>query len=99
MNAAGRCYVLHGEKLPPQSGGPDALCSELERAVSAVAPNVAYQAEIRVVSPSRLVAVLVVNGRALPEQKFAIMDRQLNRSAIERFVQSLAAEIAKTAKP
>jgi hypothetical protein len=43
--------------------------------------------------------LLTVNGRILPEQKFAVMDRDLNPQSIERFAQSLAAVVAKTAKP
>jgi hypothetical protein len=41
----------------------------------------------------------VVNGRTLPEQKFAVMDRDLNPASIQRFAQSLATEVAKAEKP
>src|ERR1700744_690466 len=99
MDSMGHCNVAAGEKLPPQSGGAELLCSEVEGAIAAAAPNVAYQAHIQVISPSRLAAVLAVNGRRLPKQKFAIMDRELNRGAIERFAQALAIEVAKAAKP
>jgi hypothetical protein len=63
-----------------------------------LAPAARYSAKVTVISRSRLAATLIVNGRALPEQKFAIMDRELNAGAIERFAHSLAAEIAKAAK-
>ena len=95
MSKSGRCTVVAGEKLPPTSGGSDAVCSEVERAIAALAPGVSYTAEIKVLSPARLSAILVVNGRALPEQNFAIMDRELSRSAFERFAHSLAVEVAK----
>ena len=75
------------------------LCSEIERAISSAAPGVPYRVQIKVLSPSRLTASLVVNGRTLPEQHFAIMDRELNRGAIERFAHLLALEVAKAAKP
>jgi hypothetical protein len=95
----GGCHVIGGEKLPAASGGSRALCAEVERAIARLAPTVQYRAEIKVLSPSRLAAGLVVNGRDLPEQKFAIMDSDLNPGAIQRFAHSLATEIAKAAKP
>lgn len=98
MDATRRCTVVAGDKLPAASGGPDAVCSEVERAIAVLAPGVSYSAEIVVLSPSRLSATLIVNGRKLPEQKFAIMDRELSRSSIERFARSLAAEVANATK-
>ena len=94
-----QCSVIAGEKLAASSGGAALLCSEIERAISSAAPGVPYRVQIKVLSPSRLTASLVVNGRTLPEQHFAIMDRELNRGAIERFAHSLALEVAKAAKP
>jgi hypothetical protein len=96
--ASVRCHVVGSEKLPRTSGGASAICAEVERAVAAVAPAARYSAEVKVLSRSKLAATLVVNGRTLPEQNFAIMDRELNPGAIERFARSLAAEIAKAAK-
>ena len=93
MNRSGSCTIAAGDKLPAAVGGTDAVCSEIHRAIAAVAPNVSYTADITVLS-----ATLVVNGRSLPAQKFAIMDRELSRSAIARFAHSLAAEVAKAAK-
>ena len=94
----GRCHVVGGEKLPPAIGGGNAICVEIGRAVATVAPAARYSAEVRVVSSSRLAAVLKVDGRLLPEQNFAIMDSELNAGAIQRFARSLAAEIKKAAK-
>ena len=42
---------------------------------------------------------LMVNGRALAEQKFAVMDDNLNKGSIERFAQSIAAAVAKAIRP
>jgi hypothetical protein len=98
MSSSGRCSVIAGEKLPAASGGSIAICSEIERAIASAAPGVHYSAEVKVLSPSRLSASLVVNGRALPEQNFAIMDRQLDRAAVQRFARSLAAELSKATK-
>jgi hypothetical protein len=102
MNAGrsfdGRCNVVGEAKLPASSSGGVAICARVERAIAELAPTARYNAEIRVVSSSRLAATLVVNGRTLPEQKFAIMDRELNAEALERFARSLAAEVAKASK-
>jgi hypothetical protein len=95
VSSSRHCSVVDGDKLPPDVGGPEAVCAAVERAIAAAAPKVRYKAEVRVLSPSRLAANLVVNGQALPQQSFAIMDRKLNRGAIDRFANALAAEIAK----
>lgn len=89
------CRVVDAGKLPPNSGGADALCSAVDRALSARAPGVAYTAEIRVLSASRLVASLTANGRGLAEQNFATMDRDLDRYSFERFANVLADLVAK----
>ena len=94
-----RCQIIGGEKLPAGSGGSKALCAEIERAVAELAPRAHYSAEVTVLSKSRLAATLVVNGRTLPEQRFAIMDSDLDAGAIQRFARSLATEVAKAAKP
>ncbi len=95
----GRCHVVGGEKLPASSGGPEAICAAIERAVAARAPKARFKAEVKVVTPSLLVASLVVNGRALPDQKFAVMDRKLGEASTRRFADALAAEVAKVTKP
>lgn len=94
----GNCQVVNGENLPTASGGSRAICDEVERAIASRTPAVHYSAEVRVLSSSRLATTLVVNGRTLPEQKFAIMDSELSQAAIERFAQSLASEVAKAAR-
>ena len=94
----GHCHVVAAEKLPPAAGGARALCAAVERAVEEHAPQVGYSAEIKVLSRSRLSALLVVNGRALPEQQFGVTDRDLSQGSIQRFAAALALEVAKAAK-
>lgn len=88
------CRVVNGQTLPLASGGSTAICAAIERAIASQAPAAHYSVEITVLSPSRLAATLVVNGRSLPEQKFAVMDSELSRATIERFAQSLALAVA-----
>jgi hypothetical protein len=42
--------------------------------------------------------VLVVNGQRMPEQNFAVMDRELSPGSIQRFAEALATEVAKVVK-
>jgi hypothetical protein len=90
-----RCQVLDGDKLPAQSGGPRALCEAIERAVSQKVPRAAFSVEVRVLSPTRLAATLTVEGRKLPEQNFASMDRQLDGGSFGRFAAAIADQAAK----
>jgi hypothetical protein len=94
----GHCTITGGESLPAGSGGNEALCAAIERAVAARAPTARYTVQVKVLPRSRLSAVLVVNGRTLPEQKFAVMDRELNSTSIERFADSLADQVAEAAR-
>ena len=91
------CRVVAGEKYLGASGGAT-LCREIERAIAAGAPGATYTAEVKALSPSRLAAALVVNGRALPEHKFAVMDADLGIESMKRFARSLAADVAKAVK-
>lgn len=93
-----RCQVFGGEKLPAASGSSKTVCAEIERAVAELAPAARYSAEVKVLSKSKLAATLVVDGRTLPEQRFAIMDSDLDAGSIQRFARSLASEVAKAAK-
>jgi hypothetical protein len=95
MKSPVRCSVVGGEKLPSSTGGAHVICSEFEKAMAAAAPKLSYTARIEVLSSSRLAATLVVNGRELPKQNFAVMDRQLDRASIARFAAAVAAEAAK----
>ena len=88
------CKVIGGNKLPAASGGQAALCSAVDRAFAAHAAGVAYNAEITVVSTSRLKAKVIANGRTLPTQGFNSMDRPLANSSFERFAKALAEQAA-----
>jgi hypothetical protein len=89
------CRIVDGDKLPDESGGAAALCTAIERAAAARAPGVAYTVEVKVLSTSRLAATLTSAGRTLPEQHFAVMDRELNGGSFERFAAALADQLAK----
>jgi hypothetical protein len=93
----GPCHVIGGDKLPP-AVRQDVICTEIARAMTQRAAAVKYSVEVKILSPSRLSAVLVANGRTLPDQNFAVSDRELNSGAIRRFAESLAGEAAKAMK-
>ena len=98
QQAQGECRVIAAEKLPPEVGGADALCAMIREAAAAQAPGVGYSVEVRVLSPSMLSAsITLADGRTLPEQRHATMDRTVSRPSVERFANALAAELAKTA--
>ena len=76
---AAACAVVGSEKLPMKSGRSSVICAEVERAIAAQAPGVRYNIEINVLSPARLAATLIVNGRTLPVQNFSVMDGNLGQ--------------------
>src|SRR5689334_15509679 len=88
------CKVRGSEKLPI-SVADDLICGEIKGAMARVAPDVRYDVEVRVLSASRLSAVLIVNGKTLPEQNFSVSDRELGAGPVRRFAESLAALAAK----
>lgn len=92
------CSVTGSEKLPAEAGGADAICNAIERALAARAPNIQYVVEVRVRSASMMAATLIVGGRTLPDQNFAVMDRNLNRGSIERFARAIADALAEASK-
>jgi len=98
MSTNRHCRVVAGEKMLAASGGVSALCAEIERAIAAAAPKTRYAVDVRALSASRLAALLTVNGRKLPEQHFAVMDRELDAASIREFAESLAEEVAIAAK-
>lgn len=88
------CRVLNGEKLPPESGGANAVCSAIQQAIAAKAPTVRYTAEVRILSKSGLTVSVIANGKKLPDQNMSVMDRNLNPWAIQRFAEGLAEVVA-----
>jgi hypothetical protein len=76
-----------------------ALCDEIERAIAAAAPTATYTAEVKTLSSTRLAATLVVDGRMLPVQNFAVMDDTLKPASMKRFADSIAREVLAATKP
>ncbi len=92
----GRCHIAGAEKLAGDSGGSDALCAEIQRAIAERAPGVDYSVEVRFLSASRVSAILTTgDGRRLPEMHHASMDRKLGRSSFARFADAIAGELAR----
>jgi len=92
------CRVVTGEKLLVRAGGGEAVCGQVKRAIAVAAPKARYKVEIKVLPRSRLSAALVVNGRTLPEEKFAVMDSELDLRAIQRFAEGVASAVAEAIK-
>lgn len=89
-----RCTVTGVEKLAPAIGGEAGVCVQIVRAMATAGPTGRYEVDIKVLSKSRLTADMVVDGRIVPEQHFAIMDSELNVDAIQRFAASIAVAAA-----
>jgi hypothetical protein len=97
VSMVANCKVVAGENYLGPDGG-QAICAEIERAIAAVAPAARFSAEITALSAYRLAATMTVNGRRLPEHKFAVMDGALDKGSVQRFARALAADVAKAAK-
>jgi len=94
----GKCTIVGSAALPELPGGSDSICRTIAAAIRAQAPSVHYSVEVTVVSASRLSADLIVEGKKLPQQRFAVMDRGLGEGSLARFAQSLARVVAEAAK-
>jgi hypothetical protein len=93
-----QCTVIGADRLPAEAGGGDAICSAIRAAAREKAPGADYGVEVEVVSSSSLAArVTLKDGRALPEQRMAVSDRQLNSASIERFAAAIAGALAESA--
>jgi len=92
--APGQCRIIDGEKLPAIVG-KDTICAEIARAMAKLAPAAHYSVDVRVLTASRLSAIMVVNGRTLPDHNVAVSDGNLRIGPIRRFAESLASEAAK----
>jgi hypothetical protein len=98
--AAAECTVTGGDKLPVESGGADALCAAIKKAVGARIPGVGFAAKVNVVSDWKMGATITTaDGRHLPEQKHVVMDAKLNRTSFERFANALAEKVAGLPRP
>lgn len=90
------CRVIGGDKLPAETGGPDALCAAISRAAASGAPASRFSVEVRVLSNSSLAATLkTADGKTLPEQRFAISDRNLTKGSLDRFAKALVGAVAR----
>jgi hypothetical protein len=90
------CRVVNGGKLPAESGGTEALCAAIARAAAEQPSAGRFSVEVRVLGTARLAAtVTTADGKRLPEQRFAVSDRDLTKSSFERFARALAEEAAK----
>ena len=93
------CRVVGGDKLPPEAGGPDALCAAVMRAAAEAKPAGRFSVEVRVLSASSLAATLkTADGTVLPEQRFAISDRRLTKGSVDRFAKALVSAVAAASK-
>ena len=95
------CFVENGELLPAESGGSDALCKAIAEATAEASPGMEYSVKITVLHQSRMSASITTrDGRRLPEQSFASMDRPLSSTSFVRFASAIAKELVrgKTAK-
>ncbi|MDP1908290.1 MAG: hypothetical protein Q8K85_08315, partial [Hyphomicrobium sp.] len=52
------CRVVDGDKLPADSGGPDALCTAIRNAAAAEVPASKFSVEVRVLGNTSLAATL-----------------------------------------
>ena len=96
-SSAAECRVTGGDKLPADTGGADALCAAIKKAVAAKIPGVGFTAEVKIVSDWKMGATIwTADGRRLPEQRHVVMDAKLNRTSFERFANVLAAKVAET---
>jgi hypothetical protein len=83
------CRVVAAEKLPSPLG-QETICAAVARAMAAHAPRAKYSLEVRVISKSRLKAILVVKGHELPAENIAVSDGELGLGSIERLADRLA---------
>ena len=89
------CTVSGGDKLPSETGGPEALC----KAIRAAAGDKGHGASVavRIASAySAAASVTLADGRTLPDVNVSISDRTLNRRSIEMLAQGVARQLAGT---
>jgi hypothetical protein len=92
------CRVIDGRKLPADTGGENALCAAIAKAVPAGSADGAA-IEVKVISPYLLSAtVTLADGRTLPAIKVGSSDRPLSRRAVGMLADSIAAQAAAQTK-
>lgn len=91
---AASCVVEGGDKLPPETGGPAAICATISDALKSEAGAVPVQVRVEVKSNAWLVAHIERDGVALPDQNMAVSDGRLKKSSIDRFARAIAQAVA-----
>ena len=86
------CVIVGAEKLRGAVSA-DVICAAIQDAIMQEVPSATYSIKVQALSPSRLNASLIVNGKSLPTQSFAVMDRNLNQHAVLNFAKSLASVV------
>lgn len=89
------CRISGADKLPDDVGGAKVLCEVFRESAREQAPHASFTVDVRVVSRSMMAAVVTLkDGRTLPEQNIAVSDGALKRSAIKRFADAIALQVA-----
>ncbi|MCW3796933.1 hypothetical protein OMW55_03825 [Sphingomonas sp. BN140010] len=92
--AAPRCVVIGGAALPAAVGGSTGVCAAIEAAVARAAPGADWRVEVRLPRPYILSAAVVLgDGRRLPEQRLTVSDAPLSQAMVERFAERIAAAV------
>ena len=97
------CSVEGKDKLPPEIGGEEGICTAIGSAAlpalqsAGIAPA-SFAVAVSVTSEHGMSATASVNGRALPEQKVGISDRPLNARAVQMLAAAVAGELEKLGK-
>lgn len=89
-----KCSVIGADKALAEAGGPAALCAAIAEEAQRKAPGADYRIEIRAISDHSLGATIRLDGRALAEQRLAVMDRKISHAMVKRFASDLADLIA-----
>lgn len=91
------CSVEQGERLPAETGGPDALCAAIREAAAPAGESPA-SVRVRVLSTHAVEAQVTLGDRRLDPIQIARSDRPLGRASLERFARSIASAIAKASQ-
>jgi hypothetical protein len=86
--APSECRIVAAEKLP-NGLRRESICTAVARSMAAQAPRANYSLEVRVISRSRLKALLVVNGYELPAENIAVSDGELGSDSVHRLADRL----------
>jgi hypothetical protein len=92
-STAPRCSVTGTEMLRADAGGQQAICAEIDRAMTAAPPGT--RVEVRIHSASFVSArTILSDGRTLPEMNTAVSDSTLGKSSFAMLARALAEQLA-----